>query len=104
MIRICRILQFDVFEPRILARGLVEMAVNANIAFHGKLNHGLTLIVNCFNRSSGSSDVLSELESVRLLLTGHHPTGSSLAASNHDNSAFRNKVALAIFFDIVSDF
>src|SRR5262245_20263307 len=104
MIRVCRILQFDAFEPRILARGLVEMAVNANVAFHEKLNHGLTLIVNCFNRSSVSSGVLSELESSRLLLTGHHPTGSSLAAPDHHNPAFRNKVALAIFFYIVSNF
>jgi hypothetical protein len=65
MIRVCRILQFDAFEPRILARGLVEMAVNANIAFHGKRDHGLALIVNCFNRACSSSDVRVELESLR---------------------------------------
>src|SRR5262245_44430397 len=104
MIRICRILQLDVFEPRILARRLVEMAVNANIAFHGKLDHGLNLIVNCFNRSWLSSDVLIDLEPLWLQLTDHNPTGSSLAASNHHNPAFRNEVALAIFFDTVTNF
>ena len=80
------------------------MAVNANIALHGKLNHGPTLMVNCFNRSSVSSDVLTELESARLLLTGHHPAGSALAASDHHNPAFGNEVALAILFEIVSNF
>ena len=37
------------------------MAVNANIAFHGKLNHGLTLIVNCTSTQvlGSASDALS---------------------------------------------
>src|SRR5882724_8037510 len=57
-----------------------------------------------FQQSSVSSDVLSELESSRLLLTGHHPAGPSLAASDHHNPAFGNEVALPILFDIVSNF
>jgi hypothetical protein len=47
MIRISGILKFDGFEPGILPRRLVKMAVNANVSFHeGQVTQSITLGVD----------------------------------------------------------